>query len=296
MQNQDVSLPFTEHLNPVPKTPKTILVTFNTKFILPQADRACMWSRCSQMGMQKELSHLCCSSSQGAPLSRVSTDYGIYSCTTHTGVTFRKGCGEVWSLTYEGTGLGAGHGTLRSGRTLPYSQEILSQCLHTFLPMAGREFLDVSHKQDVSDPYGFSILVCVHGDFAVEHKQQQLYFCPSHKQEEATAFPFVTEYCHGFMEENKYRFHLLKNIMILHFPSSSFIQFLSDTGAHLFISHLCLQSLANSHIRFLTPRIMVPGPGCFSLLQQHTAPVKLLSLPCSWGFLLCESTVCNCSE
>lgn len=47
------------------------------------------------------------------------------------------------------------------------------------------------------------------------------------------------------------------------FPQFLLIQFLSDTGAHLFISRLCLQSLANSHIRFLTPRIMIPGPGCF---------------------------------
>lgn len=77
------------------------------------------------------------------------------------------------------------------------------------------------------------------------------------------------------------------------FPQFLLIQFLSDTGAHLFISRLCLQSLANSHMRFLTPRIMIPGPGCFYLLQQHTAPVKLLSLPCFWGFLLCESTVCK---
>lgn len=75
------------------------------------------------------------------------------------------------------------------------------------------------------------------------------------------------------------------------FPQFLLIQFLSGTGAHLFISCLCLQSLAKSHIKFSTPRIMIPGPGCFSLLQQHTAPVKRPSLPCSWGFLLRESMV-----
>lgn len=62
------------------------------------------------------------------------------------------------------------------------------------------------------------------------------------------------------------------------FPQFLLIQFLSDTGAHLFISCLCLRSLAKSHIRFSTLRIMIPGPGCFSLLQQHTAPVKISSI------------------
>lgn len=77
------------------------------------------------------------------------------------------------------------------------------------------------------------------------------------------------------------------------FPQFLLIQFFSDTGAHLFISRLCLLSLANSHIRVLTPRVMIPGPGCSSLLQQHAAPVKSPPLPCSWGFLLCESVVCK---
>lgn len=113
MQNWDLSLPFTEHLNPVPKKPQDHSGN-TTKFINSSGYQA---ELARGQALQDGHAEGALTSSGAAPpkVSLVQTLYRpwIYSCTTHPGVTSRKGCGEVWSLTSEGTGLGADHGTLR---------------------------------------------------------------------------------------------------------------------------------------------------------------------------------------
>lgn len=104
MWNWDLSLPFTEHLSPVPKNPKTILVTLNTSLLLLRLPRQSLHvDRCPKVGMQKELSQSLLQLLPRCPLVQTPFRLWICSCTTHTGLAFRKDCGEVWSPANEGT-------------------------------------------------------------------------------------------------------------------------------------------------------------------------------------------------
>lgn len=127
--------------------------------------------------------------------------------------------------------------------------------------------------------------------------EKALYFCPSNKKDQASAFPTVTEYYHVFMWRKQIYISSSEKYNDFTFPQFLLIRFLSEHRRTLiYFQSVFTKSCKRVTQEFWLPRIMIPGPGCFSLLHQHTAAVKLPSLPCSWGFLLHESTAWhNCS-
>lgn len=107
-----------------------------------------MWTDAPRWACRRSSHSLCCSSSQGAPLSRLPSDYGSAPALHTPGLPLGKTVGKCDHQPMKGHWNRPWNSKVWHNNSC--SQELLSKYLHTFLPMEGREFLDVSHKQDAS--------------------------------------------------------------------------------------------------------------------------------------------------
>lgn len=80
-----------------PKKTPSILVTHGTQLNIAQASQAQLARGQTLHGGHAEGALACSAAAppRVSPLTRPSTDYRPWSCTMHTGLSFRKGCGEA---------------------------------------------------------------------------------------------------------------------------------------------------------------------------------------------------------